>query len=113
MEGKIKVSVPRENPHVCYISRDYQQKVKDIREVTGMSLYNLLCVCSGSTLKDKASIKKFKDKVRKDGFKNIGDWAEDLISLLHSQLDSIATMDLSSVRLKKKKEANKDGINRS
>lgn len=107
MYTKIKVSAPRENPHICYIGRDYEQQVKDIRKETGMSLYSLICVCSGYTLNTKENIKKFKEKVRKNGFKNIGEWAESLISMLHENLEDINSMDLSSIKLKKSKEENK------
>lgn len=104
MNSKIKVSAPRENPHICYISREYEQRVKDIRRETGMSLYSLLCTCSGYSLSSKENIKKFKEKVRKNGFKNIGEWAESLIDMLHENLEDINSMELSSIKLKKTKE---------
>ena len=105
MGTKIKVSAPRENPHVCYLNREYEDKIKEIRAATGMSLYTLLCTASGKRLNEKESIKKFKEKVRKDGFRTIGEWAEALLDMLHAQLDHINTMDLTSIKLKKKEES--------
>jgi hypothetical protein len=104
--AKIKISAPRENPHICYVGRDYEQKIKDIKKETGMSLYTLLCTCSGYLLNEKESIKNFKDSVRKNGFRNIGEWAEALIDLLHESLENINVIDLSSIHLKK--ESDKD-----
>lgn len=102
---KIKIAAPRENPHVCYISRDYSQKIADLKRVTGMSLYNLLCTCSGYLLSDKENIKNFKEEVRKNGFKNIGEWAESLIDLLHESIENINVIDLTSIKLKKEVDA--------
>lgn len=103
-ETKIKVSAPMVNPHICYISREYNQKIKDIKKETGMSLYNLLCVCSGYSLNSKDIILKFKKRIRKKGFKTIGEWAECLIDMLHVDLENINTIDLSSIELEKKEE---------
>ena len=99
--AKIKIAAPRENPHICYISREYTQKIKDLKKATGMSLYNLLCTCSGYLLNEKENIKNFKEETRKNGFRNIGEWAEALIDLLHASIDNINVIDLSSIKLKK------------
>lgn len=99
---KIKISAPRENPHICYVGKEYSEKIKDIKNTTGMSLYTLLCTCSGHTLGDRENIKKFKEQVRENGFKNIGEWAECLIEFIHDHLDDINLIDLTSVQLKKK-----------
>ena len=104
MNNKIKVSAPQENPHICYISKEYADKVKDIKAATGLSLYRLICTCSGYSLNSKNKIKKFKEKVKKQGFKNIGDWAESLIDLLHGSVENISVIDLSSISISKKKE---------
>lgn len=112
MEKKIKISAPRENPHVCYISREYDQKIKDIKKATGMSLYNLLCTCSGYSLNSKETIKKFKEEVRKKGFKTIGEWAECLIELLHGSVENISVIDLTSIRIEKIKEEKDDDSGR-
>lgn len=98
---KIKVAAPRENPHICYVSREYSQKIQDLKKATGMSFYTLLCTCSGYVLNQKESILKFKEKVRKNGFKNIGEWAEALVDLLHAAIDNIGVIDLTSIELKK------------
>lgn len=105
--AKIKISAPRENPHICYISREYETKIRDIKKETGMSLYTLLCNCSGYLLNEKENIKKFKEKVRKNGFKTIGEWAESLIDMLHENLSDINNLNFSSIRLKRTKEERK------
>ena len=99
--AKIKVSAPRENPHICYISREYDSKIQDLKKATGMSFYTLLCTCSGYVLNNKENIVKFKEKVRKNGFRNIGEWAEALVDLLHAAVDNIGVIDLTSIELKK------------
>lgn len=99
--AKIKIAVPKENPHICYISRDYEQKIKDLKKATGMSFYNLLCTCSGYLLNSKENIRKFKEETRKNGFKNIGEWAESLIDLLHGSVENINVIDLTSIKLTK------------
>ena len=99
--AKIKVAAPRENPHICYISREYNTKIQDIKKATGMSFYKLICTCSGYVLNNKENILKFKEKVRKNGFKNIGEWAETLIDLLHESVENIHAIDLTSIELKK------------
>ena len=105
--AKIKISAPRENPHICYVSREYNQKIQDLKKATGMSFYTLLCTCSGYSLNKKENILKFKEKVRKNGFKNIGEWAEALVDLLHAAVDNISVLDLTSIELTKK-ETQKD-----
>lgn len=102
--SKIKVAVPMKNPHVCYIGKEYKDKIEDLKKATGMSLYNLICTCSGQVLKDVSSVKKFKEKVRKNGFRTIGEWAESLIDMLHDNIDELNNMDLSSVKLRKKEK---------
>jgi hypothetical protein len=99
---KIKVSAPRENPHICYVSREYSDKIKEIKQTTGMSFYTLLCTCSGYLLNSRENIKNFRNQVRENGFKNIGEWAECLIEFIHDHLDDINLIDLTSVQLKKK-----------
>lgn len=103
--AKIKIAAPRENPHICYIGRDYEQKIKDLRKATGMSFYNLLCTCSGYLLNSKENIRKFKEETRKNGFKNIGEWAECLVELLHQSIENINVIDLHSIKLFKKEES--------
>lgn len=102
MNRKIKVSAPRENPHICYISREYEDKVKQIRKITGMSLYSLLCTCSGYLLNEKKNIRDFKEKLKKLGFKNIGEWAECLINFVFENLENLEAIDLKSIKLIKK-----------
>lgn len=103
---KIKISAPRENPHICYVGRKYKEKIADLKKATGMSFYTLLCTCSGYLLNDKENIKKFKEETRKNGFRNIGEWAESLIDLLHGSIENIGVIDLASIKLKK--ENNED-----
>lgn len=102
--AKIKISAPRENPHICYVSKEYDTKIQDLKKATGMSFYMLLCTCSGYVLNNKENIVEFKEKVRKNGFKNIGEWAEALIDLLHASIENINVIDLTSIKLTKVEE---------
>ena len=99
--ARLKISAPRENPHICYVGREYKQKIAELKKATGMSLYNLLCTCSGYSLNDKETIRNFKEETRKNGFKNIGEWAEAIIDLLYESIDNIEVIDLTSIKLKK------------
>lgn len=104
MVPKIKVSAPAQNPHICYINRLYKDKIDAIKSKTGLSLYNLLCLCGKAELKSAKEIKEFKDKLKKQGFKNIGVWAENLIDMLFSLLDSINDIDLTKIEIKRKEK---------
>lgn len=101
---KIKVSAPRKNPHICYISKEYKDKVAAIKENTGMSLYKLICTVSKRSLDSSENIKKFRDDLKKEGFKSIGDWAECLIDILYSQINNMDIMDLTSIKIERRKK---------
>lgn len=101
---KIKISAPRSNPHVCYIHKEYSEKIKELRKATKMSLYALLTLCCGYPLDTTEHIKEAKQQLRKQGFKTIGDWAEALIDLLYNSIEDIDLIDLKSIKLSKTKE---------
>lgn len=92
---KIKVSAPRSNPHICYIPEEYRNKINYVRKLTGKSLYNILAECSGADLSTMESIKRYKLSLRKQGFRNIGEWSVRLIDMLYSlPADQLASADL-------------------
>ena len=99
MENKIKVSAPRKNPHICYIPEDRREKIEEIKKLTGKSLYRILCEVSGSKLQEKSDIQKFKQQVKKEGYKNIGDWATYLIDLLYEFRENLPDFDLSLFKI--------------
>lgn len=101
MYEKIKISAPRKNPHICYIPKDRKEAVKAIKITLGKSLYKILCEVSGVELDTEESIRKFKTKVKKKGFKNIGEWATALIDFLNANIQDLSNIDLSSIELSK------------
>ena len=101
---KIKVSAPRKNPHICYISKEYAEKISSIKEETGMSLYKLICAVSGKSLDSSENIKKFREDLKKEGFKSIGEWAEKLIDLLYEKRGFLYGIDLPSIKLRRKQD---------
>ena len=101
---KIKISAPRSNPHVCYINKEYQQKIIDIRKTTKLSLYALLCTCCGYSLDTTEHIKEAKQALKKQGFKTIGVWAEALLDFLWDNIEDIPFIDLQSIKLTNNKE---------
>lgn len=100
-KNKIKISAPRENPHICYIPEDRREAIAKIKEKTGMSLYRVLCTVSHRELRDKDTIHKFKSEVRKKGFKDIGEWATALVDLLYESIANLEQIDLTSIELTK------------
>lgn len=98
---KIKISAPATNPHICYIDYKYKEDLKNIKKETGLSTYKLLEICSGCDLSTKENIHQAKAKLRKEGWRTIGEWAESLIVLLidlYNQ-DNIINIDLSTIHL--------------
>lgn len=93
LEKKIKVSVPRENPHICYIPGDRKDKIAKIKKTYNLSLYRVLCTVAHTELDTKKSILDFKNALKKQGWRNIGEWATALVDMLSDQ----AEIDLSSV----------------
>lgn len=86
MYRKIKVLSPRKNPHICYISSEYREKIAAIKRVSKQSLYSILCTCAGRPLETQEQIKEFKQELRKDGYRNIGEWAEKTIDALYAEV---------------------------
>lgn len=80
--SKIKVVAPACNPHICYISRDLEQKISHIKLSTGKSLYGIICASAGMSLSSKENIHKFKKQLRELGYRNIGEWVEELINII-------------------------------
>ena len=79
----IKVNAPASTPHVCYIPREYAQKVAYAKKKTGKSLYRILCVSAGESLSTKEDIYKFKNTLRSFGYKTIGEWAVVLLDVIY------------------------------
>lgn len=104
MEAKIKVSAPAQNPHICYIHREYRDKINAIKDKTGMSLYNLLCVCGNTTLRKQEQIKEFKKELKQKGFKHIGEWAEMLVDFLYERLEDLNNINLMTIEIKPKEK---------
>lgn len=82
-KNDIKVIAPSSNPHICYIPRSCEEQVKYVKEKTGKSMYRILCESAGVTLSTKEKIKQFKENLRKLGYRNIGEWAVELIDKLY------------------------------
>lgn len=100
-KSKIKVSAPRENPHICYIPEDRREAIAKIKEESGKSLYRILCEVSHTELNTKSTIYNFKMKIRKHGFKDIGEWATALVDFLYENISNLKYTDLSSVKITK------------
>lgn len=92
MADKIKVSAPRQNPHICYIPKEYKPKIEYIKASTDLSLYQVLCKCSKRDLSTQEKIKSFKKHLKTKGYKTIGDWAVDLIEDLYNNPDKLTKL---------------------
>ena len=101
MNEKIKISAPRSNPHICYISREYEEQIKALRRLTKMSTYAMLCEVSGYDLSFSENIAKFKAQCREKGFRNIGDWATEVVRVLYEARDHIHEVNLSTLEVYK------------
>ena len=86
---KIKVSAPAHNPHICYIPEEYKDKIEFLKKASNMSLYRILCLNAGKPLKTTEQIHDFKQDLRKQGYRNIGDWAVKLIDTLYEDMRRI------------------------
>ena len=67
----IKVNAPSSNPHICYIPREMERKVKYAKDKTGLSLYRILSESAGFSLSKKENIHRFKDQLKEFGYKNV------------------------------------------
>ena len=89
MIKKIKVSAPAHNPHICYIPEEYKEKIEFLKKATNNSLYRILCVNAGRPLKTTEQIHDFKQELRKQGYRNIGEWAAQTIDILYETVRQI------------------------
>ena len=71
----IKVIAPSSNPHICYIPREMERKIKYAKDKTGMSLYRILSASAGFPLSSRGNIQRFKQQLKDLGYKTIGEWA--------------------------------------
>ena len=83
----IKVHAPSSNPHICYIPRDMERKVKYAKDKTGLSLYRILSESAGFSLSSRESIQDFKTLLRAYGYKTIGEWAIVLLNSMYEKKD--------------------------
>ena len=86
---KIKIVAPASNPHICYISSELSDRVKLVRARTRKSLYKLICESAGHSLRIKEDIHAFKGRLKKLGYKNIGEWVEEMIIQMCSSGDFV------------------------
>lgn len=89
MTRKIKVCAPAHNPHICYIPNTYKEKIDFLKKSTHMSLYRILCMNAKRPLKTTEQIHEFKQELRKSGYRNIGDWAVEIIDTLYETVRKI------------------------
>ena len=81
-KDNIKVVAPANNPHICYISREYEKTIAFVKRKTGMSMYRLICASAGHSLSTKESIQQFKQHLKKLGYKTIGDWVACMLDII-------------------------------
>ena len=80
----IKVVAPLSNPHICYVPKEYEQKIAYVKKRTKMSLYKLICESAGRSLRTKEEIHKFKTDLKALGYKTIGDWVVCMIDYMYN-----------------------------
>ena len=83
-KDNIKVVAPLNNPHICYIPKDYEQKVAYVKKHTKMSLYRIICESAGKSLRTKEEIHKFKTDLKALGYKTIGDWVVYMVDYMYN-----------------------------
>lgn len=88
MNHKIKVLAPRKNPHICYLGKEYAEKISCVKKACGMSLYSILCTCAERQLDTTEKIHEFKKELKANGYKTIGEWAEETIDTLYKEVKS-------------------------
>lgn len=89
MTEKIKVVAPRNNPHICYIPKEWASKIQAIKISSGLSLYQILSLNANQPLDTTEHIKEFKKSIQKKGYKTIGDWAVVVINTMYDQIKKI------------------------
>lgn len=80
--NKIKIIAPATNPHICYVSKEFDDKIKYIKNRTKKSLYAIICASAGTPLNTKERIHEFKQRLKDLGWRNIGDWVENMITVM-------------------------------
>lgn len=103
-EKKIKVSAPRENPHICYVDKRYAEKIARVKKETGMSLYSIICSAAHRSLDSVENIKDFRLSLKNEGFKTIGAWVERLIDFLYDNIENVNSIDFSSINIKRREK---------
>lgn len=82
-KDSIKVVAPANNPHICYIPKEYEYKISYVKKRTKMSLYRIICESAGRSLRTKDDIQKFKKELRNLGYKTIGEWVTCIIDHMY------------------------------
>ena len=82
-KDNIKVVAPLNSPHICYIPKEYEQKISFVKKRTKMSLYRIICESAGKSLRTKEEIHKFKSELKLLGYKTIGDWVTYMIDYMY------------------------------
>lgn len=85
----IKVHAPYCNPHICYIPREMERKVKYAKDKTGLSLYRILSESAGFSLSSRESIQDFKTLLKEYGYKTVGEWAVVLLEEMCEKKDGV------------------------
>ena len=83
----IKVNAPATNPHICYLPKEMERKIKYAKDKTGLSLYRILSESAGFPLSKKENIQCFKETLRELGYKTIGEWAVVLLEDIYISKD--------------------------
>lgn len=84
-----KIIAPSSNPHICYIPRSMEKKIKYAKNKTGLSMYRILSESAGFSLSKKENIQDFKELLRAFGYKTIGEWAVVLLEEMYENKDGI------------------------
>ena len=85
----IKVNAPATNPHICYLPKEFERKIKYAKDKTGLSLYRILSESAGFSLSRKESIQEFKKTLKEYGYKTIGEWAAVLLEDMYANKDGV------------------------
>lgn len=82
-----KIMAPSTNPHICYIPKRLERKIKYAKDKTGLSVYRILSASAGFPLSNKENIHKFKQQLKELGYKTIGEWAVVLLEDMSNNKD--------------------------
>lgn len=84
-----KIIAPSSNPHICYIPRNMERKIKYAKDKTGLSMYRILSESAGFALSKRENIQDFKNLLRVYGYKTIGEWAVVLLDEMYEKKDGV------------------------